>query len=61
MELFSALDASVMYIRTHDYWKHAIAHSSLVCNLLTLFTLKYLKIDTTLNINTRTESLHSFY
>ena len=38
-----ALDITVMHIRTHDYWIHAIAHSSLVCNQLTLFTLKYQK------------------
>lgn len=44
-EFFIALDTSAMHItcRTHDYWMHAITHSSLVCNQLTLFTLKYLK------------------
>ena len=58
MESFSALDTSVMDVRTH-YRIHAIAHSSLVCNQQTLFTLKYQKIDTTLNINTGIESLLS--
>jgi hypothetical protein len=42
-ELPNAMDISVMHLRIQDYWLYAIAPSSLVCNQLSLFTLKYLK------------------